>query len=132
MTRHSTVDLSDLALQTEIGTYGPGDVVPDTHLLDLTLTLDPGFVLVPGDGMEHVFDYDPLIAEIDRLARDGPYETQEWLMTRIAAACARHPEITAIDLRLRKRPVLNGSGTLGMRLVLEGAPLAALARGGAG
>jgi hypothetical protein len=30
--------------------------------------------------MANVFDYDPLIKEIDRIAEDGHYETQERLM----------------------------------------------------
>ncbi|MDG4648172.1 dihydroneopterin aldolase [Roseibacterium sp. SDUM158017] len=126
MTRRSAIELNDLALVTDIGTYGPGDVVPEAHLLDLVLAIDPSLVLIARDGMAHVFDYDPLIAEIDRLARDGHYQTQERLMTRIAGACARHPEIEGVEIRLRKSPVLAGSGSLGVRLVLDGEGLAAL------
>ncbi len=121
-----TVELKDLILATDIGTYGPGDVVPDAHVLHLTLTLDAGLVLIPSDGIDHVFDYDPLIVEIDRLARDGHYDTQEWLMTRIARACAAHPQIMGVDIALHKSPVLAGSGSLGVRLVLDAADLAGL------
>ncbi|MEL6913610.1 MAG: dihydroneopterin aldolase [Pseudomonadota bacterium] len=112
----STIELTDLALPVSLGTYGAGDVVPDTHLLDLTLSIDPGLVFIDADAMEHVFDYDPLVAEIDRLARDGHYHTQERLMTRIVEACAAHREIEAVEIGLRKRPVLNESGALGVRL----------------
>ena len=123
MPRSATVVLSDLALPTRIGTYGPGDTVPEAHLLDLTLRIDPALVLVAGDGMAHVFDYDPLLAEIDRLARDGTYATQEWLMTRIARACAAHAPVQALDMTLRKYPARADSGTLGVSLHLDAAAL---------
>lgn len=122
--RTATVELHDLCLATSIGTYGPDDVVPDAHLLDLTLDIAPERVLVAEDSMALVFDYDPLIAEIDRIARDGPYETQEYLMTRIIDACARHSEITALGIALRKRPVRAGTGSLGLRLRLGAEALA--------
>lgn len=126
MPKHSYVELKDLQLATHIGTYGPADVVPDAHLLDLTLTIAPELVLIAQDGMARVFDYDPLISQIDALARDGFYETQERLMTRIAEACAAYPAIRALDVTLRKRPVLSGSGSLGVRLMLDEDDLAAL------
>ena len=115
----STIELKDLELEPSLGTYGPGDVVPDAHLLDLKLTIDPKLVLIDTDGMDRVFDYDPLIAEIDRLASDGHYHTQERLMTRIVAACAAYAEIDALEICLRKRPVLRGRGELGVRLTAE-------------
>ena len=113
------VELRDLRLSTDIGTYGPHDVVPDAHLLDLTLWLAPSWVLIAQDGMPHVFDYDPLVVEIERLAADGHYETQERLMTRIASACAAHPAIQWMEIGLRKSPVRSGSGSLGVRLTLD-------------
>ena len=66
--------------------------------------------------MENVFDYDPLVIEIDRLAGDGHYETQERLITRIVHACAQYPEIESLQINLRKAPVHAGSGSLGVRL----------------
>lgn len=121
---HSTIELRDLRLTTDIGTYGPGDTVPDHHWLDLTLHIRPEQVLIDADGMEHVFDYDPLVVEIDRLAGDGHYETQERLMTRIVQACAAHPEVQALEIGLRKTPVRQGSGSLGVRLQVDTAGLA--------
>ncbi|MEM9975062.1 MAG: dihydroneopterin aldolase [Pseudomonadota bacterium] len=121
-----TIELRDLPLATDIGTYGPDDVVPDIHLLDLTLGIDPRLVLIPRDGMDLVFDYDPLIAEIDRLARDGHYHTQERLLSRIAQACAAYGEIASAEITLRKAPVLPAGGALGVRLVLAADELAAL------
>ena len=35
----SFVELKDLKIPAQIGTYGPQDVVPEAHLLDLTLTM---------------------------------------------------------------------------------------------
>jgi len=122
----AVIELRDLQLTTDIGSYGPGDTRPDQHLLDLTLGVSVSQVLIAEDGMAHVFDYDPLIVEIDRLAADGHYETQERLMTRIASACAAHPAIQWIEIGLRKSPVRSGSGSLGVRLTLDAAATDAL------
>ena len=120
------IELRDLHIACRIGTYGAGDVVPDAHILDLTLTISPDLVLIAADDMALVFDYDPLIAQIDTLARDRHYATQERLMTRILQACASYSQITGAEICLRKRPVLAGTGTLGVRLTLDAAGLRAL------
>jgi dihydroneopterin aldolase len=119
----SRIELKDFHLATRIGTYAPGDTVPDYHALDLTLWVDPGLVLIPQDGMAHVFDYDPLVVEIERLAADGLYATQERLMTRIVQACAAYPVIEALEIALRKFPVRVGSGSLGVHLAVDGVQL---------
>jgi hypothetical protein len=113
------IELLDLKLNTEIGTYGPGDVKPDVHLLNLLLEIDTNKVLIPGDEMEYVFDYDPLIKKIDQLAGMGKYNTQEYLMMKIACECATYSEIKSIEIGLRKTPVHNGSGSLGVNLRLN-------------
>mgnify|MGYP001764394190 CR=1 FL=1 len=113
-------------MPANIGTYGPGDVVPEAHLLDLTLFISTDLVLVATDEMANVFDYDPLLAEIDRIAGECHYETQERLMTRIAAACVRHDEVQGLEMCLSKRPVMRGSGNLGVRLVLDGNAVSSL------
>jgi len=115
----ASIELRDLKLQTAIGTYGPGVIIPKQHLLDLTLWIDATLVLISEDAMKNVFDYDPLVIEIDRLAGDGHYETQERLITRIVEACAKYPEIKAMDIGLRKLPVRAGSGSLGVRLSVD-------------
>ena len=115
----SAIELKQLELKPSLGTYGPDDFVPEAHLLDLTLTIDPRLVLIPKDGMDLVFDYDPLIAKIDKLAKDGHYHTQEWLISRIVDACAMHQEITAVDICLSKRPVMRSTGVLGVRLTVD-------------
>ena len=125
-THLACVELRDLRLNTNIGTYGTNDVVPDAHTLDLTLWLAPALVLVEQDCMAHVFDYDPLVADIDRLAADGHYETQERLITRIIHACAAYPAIDALDIGLRKSPVRQGSGSLGVRVSVDAKALSAL------
>jgi dihydroneopterin aldolase len=119
MNARAFVELRDLALKTQIGTYGPQDTKPDFHLLDLTLGIDTNLVLISADEMANVFDYDPLIKEIDRIAEDDHYETQERLMTRIAQACAAYSEIKTIEISLRKAPVRNDTGALGVRLSLN-------------
>jgi hypothetical protein len=62
----AVIELRDLQLITDIGTYGPTDIRPDVHILDLTLGISIDQVLIAHDGMAHVFDYGPLILEIDR------------------------------------------------------------------
>jgi dihydroneopterin aldolase len=123
MTTIACIELKDLKLQTQIGTYGPGAIIPKQHLLDLTLWIDSKLVLISEDVMEHVFDYDPLVIEINRLAGDGHYETQERLMTRIVQACVKYPEIESLEINLRKLPVSAGSGSLGVRLSVDQATL---------
>lgn len=126
MPSHGTVELKDLKLDTRIGTYGPLDVVPDEHRLDLTLSISSELILIAEDRMDLVFDYDPLITEIDRLARDGHYETQEKLITRIVSACAAYPQIESVDIFLRKSPVRMSSGSLGVRLFADTEALAGM------
>ena len=87
--------------------------------MDLTLAIDPQLVLIADDVMSYVFDYDPLVLQIDQLAADGHYETQERLMTRIVEACARYPQIQSLTISLRKTRVRQGSGTLGIRLEIN-------------
>ena len=123
MTTNACIELKDLKLQTQIGTYGPGAIVPKQHLLDLTLWIDSKLILISQDVMENVFDYDPLVIEINRLASDGHYETQERLMTRITQACAQYSEIESLEISLRKLPVSAGSGSLGIRLSIDNATL---------
>lgn len=123
--------LEGLDLPLDLGTYAEGDTRPDAHLLDMALMIDPDLVVVPGDAMDHVFDYDPLIETITALASERHYETQESLMTRIARACAREGAVKAASIRLYKRPVLRdesgaGSGSLGVEVSLDRAELDAL------
>ena len=115
----ASIELRGLSLKTQIGTYQDGDIIPNEHLLDLTLWIDSNLVLITKDEMSRVFDYDPLVLEIERLAIDGHYETQERLMTRIVQACAAYPQIQSLEISLKKSPVRNNSGTLGVRLSID-------------
>jgi dihydroneopterin aldolase len=126
MTTTARIELKDLEIQTQIGTYAPGAVIPKQHLLDLTLWIKPQLVLISKDVMENVFDYDPLVVEIDSLAGDGHYETQERLMSRIVQACTQYPEIESLEIGLRKLPVRAGTGSLGVRLLVDQETLASL------
>jgi dihydroneopterin aldolase len=126
MPRQAKIELRDLHLPVSIGTYGSGDVVPDAHVLDLDLTISPDLVQVASDDMANVFDYDPLIAEIAVIAQSQTFETQEYLMTLITKACAAYSEILAVEICLRKSPVLAETGSLGVRLILGAEDLAAL------
>lgn len=123
METNARIELKDLTLQTQIGTYGSEAIIPGRHLLHLTLWINPKFVLITEDVMENVFDYGPLITEILRLAGDIHYETQERLMTRIVQACAKFSEIESMEISLRKLPVSAESVSLGVRLSLDNAAL---------
>ena len=129
MTRQARIELRDLHIPASIGTYGPDDVVPDFHALDLDLTISPDLVQVESDDMGNVFDYDPLIAQIAAIARSRKFETQEYLMTLIVEACAAYSQIDSLQICLRKSPVLAGTGSLGVRLIIEAEDLAAMRRG---
>lgn len=124
-----SIELRGLVLPARIGVYGPGDVVPDAHILDLVLSIDPALVLIDRDGMDRVFDYDPLVERIVGVARDDPYHTQERLITRIAEICAGCAPVRSVDILLSKRPVRDGSGQLGVRLTLDDRDIAALRAG---
>jgi dihydroneopterin aldolase len=126
MTSTACVELKDLRLNTQIGTYAPGATAPDQHLLNLTLWISTKLILIAEDLMTQVFDYDPLVIEIDRLAADGHYETQERLVTRIVEACARYSEIESLEISLRKTPVRENSGVLGIKLYLDENSLASM------
>lgn len=124
MTACAQIEIRDLHLPCKIGQYVSESIAPDTHVLDLTLTIAPALVRVHADDMAQVFDYDPLLAQIDQIAREHHYTTQEYLLTRIVAICATYPQITAVDARLRKSPVQGGR--VGVRLVLGQGELAKL------
>jgi dihydroneopterin aldolase len=128
MTHQAFIELRDLKLTTQIGTFALASDAPKEHRLDLTLGIDAKLVLIESDTMAYVFDYDPLVLDIDRLSRDGHYETQERLLTRIVHACATYSEIISVDINLRKGPVLNASGSLGVRLHLDQAAFSVLRR----
>jgi dihydroneopterin aldolase len=119
MTSMARIQLKDLRLKTEIGTYATGATIPNQHLLDLTLWIHPQLILISEDVMDRVFDYDPLVVEIDRLAAERHYETQERLVTRIVESCACYPEIESLAISLRKMPVREGSGSLGVTLHVD-------------
>ena len=124
-----SVELLNLELPARIGTYGPDDVVPESHTLDLTLSIASDWVLIATDDMANVFDYDPLVAEIERLAREEHYQTQERLITKIALACVRCDQVQGLDMRLTNKPVLAKSGSLGVRLVMDADSVVALREG---
>jgi dihydroneopterin aldolase len=124
MTSRACIELKDLRLITQIGTYAPGATIPDQHLLDLTLWIDPRLILISEDLMARVFDYDPLVIEIDRLALVGHYETQERLVTRIVGACTHYAEIKSLEISLKKTPVRESSGVLGVKLYIDEPSLA--------
>ena len=112
------IELRDLQLHADIGTYGPNETKPNIHLLDLRLGIALNQVVISHDDMANVFDYDPLFMEIERLA-NGHYETQERLITLIATACAAYTAIQRIEITLKKSPVRLGGGSIGIQLSLD-------------
>ena len=124
------IELTNLVLNIKIGSYTESDVVPDKHILDIVLSIDPELVLIDEDKMDRVFDYDPLVREIQRMAAEMHYETQERFITRIVDRCAKEEEIMDVEIFLRKSPVCGSSGELGVRLKINELDLRALKRGG--
>ena len=51
MKSHARIELRDFHIPAPIGTYGPDDVVPDAHVLDLDLTIPAALVQVASDAM---------------------------------------------------------------------------------
>ena len=112
----STIELKDLPLNVNVGSYDQGQHKPDHHLLDLTLEIDSRFVVIQEDSMERVFDYDPLVDEISRICNGQHVNTQEILLTRILHACRVYsPPLVSAEIYLRKFPVNPKGGTLGLR-----------------
>ena len=122
----ANIELLNLVLNIQIGSYTKSDVVPDKHILDIVLSIDPGLVLIDEDKMDRVFDYDPLIRAIQRMAAETHYETQERFMTLIVERCAEEKEIMDVEIFLRKSPVCECSGELGVRLKVNELDLKAL------
>ena len=80
--------------------------------------------MIARDEMALVFDYDPLMAQIEMVGQAQHYHTQERLMTLIVDICASYPQIEALEICLRKTPVFGASGTLGVHLALSAQALA--------
>ena len=53
MKTQAFIELFDLKLTTEIGTYGPSDIEPDIHLLNLRLEIDVKHVFISSDQMNY-------------------------------------------------------------------------------
>ncbi len=123
MTLQAFIELQAIKIDTKIGTYALGAAQPKEHLLSLALCIDPHLVLIDEDSMQNVLDYDPLLLEIQRLAADKHYETQERLITRSVKACAAYAEVISLEIILKKQPVLNDSGSLGVRVCMDRAAL---------
>jgi dihydroneopterin aldolase len=115
----TTIELLDFELDVILGTYRDDEIIPDKHILDLTLSIEPSLVIINKDEMDDVFDYDPLIKAIDSLAKKSHYETQERLITLIVRECSTYGAIKELDLFLRKSPVSSSSGELGVRIILD-------------
>ena len=115
MTAIASITLQQFKIKPDIGVYQAADIVPDYHLLDLTLSVSPRKLLIAEDSMAHVFDYDPLVTQIKELASQQHYMTQECLLFRIVRSCFNEDDIMAVDAWLRKFPV-DTTGQLGVRI----------------
>jgi dihydroneopterin aldolase len=111
-----TIELKEFKLDVEIGTYTKGQVQPLQHLLDLKFEIHERFVLIDQDSMDKVFDYDPLIADLEQLSSKKHFNTQEKLLTEIIELCRIYsPPLQSVEVYLRKYPVSPLGGTLGLR-----------------
>ncbi|MEO1689092.1 MAG: dihydroneopterin aldolase [Pseudomonadota bacterium] len=130
MPAETTIELIDLQVDLMPGPNGgrsaPGEAGPQRNLLDMTLRIDPSMVLIPDDSMDRVFDYDPVVAELRRIAAAEIYQTHERMLTLMAEALAVWPQIGSAMLFLRKPADPDRGGALGLRLTLDAPALAAL------
>ena len=130
MALSSIIELTGVPVKAAVGVFAPGESDPYEHTLDLTIVIDPKLVLIEKDGMQYVFDYDPLLEQIHHLSQGQTYETQEILASRIVRCCAAFEQIEAVEICLKKfRPNgLGGTvcGTIGVRLQVSGNDLIAL------
>jgi len=111
-----TIELKDLKLGVEIGSYSKGQVQPLHHLVDLKFEIDERFILIDQDSMDKVFDYDPLITDLEQLSAKKHFNTQEKLLTEIIELCRNYsPPLKSVEVYLRKYPVSTAGGTLGLR-----------------
>lgn len=122
----TTIEFEGLPLKTHIGSFGPGVPDPYEHSLDLMIVVDSLLVLIDEDDMERVFDYEPLLAQIDEIAQERQYETQEMLMTRILACCSGYGAIQGVEMCLKKTQPQSGESTIGVRLLVSGEQFEAL------
>jgi dihydroneopterin aldolase len=126
----STIELRAVPIKAQIGIFASDDSDPYEHTLDLTLVIDPSLVLIKEDGMQHVFDYDPLLEQIQAVSVNKHYETQEILASLIVECCAHFEQIESVEICLNKsRPNGTGGtvcGMIGVRLSISGDDLAAL------
>ena len=115
----ANIELTDIELKVCIGAHSRGPVLPEVHVFNLLLTVRSELVCTVTDKMTDVFDYDPILDFINDLVSKEHYETQECLITKIAAKCAKYDEVTAIDISIRKKTNTETAGHLGIRLRLD-------------
>ena len=130
MSVSSTIELTGVPVKATIGLFPTGESDPYEHQLDLKLVIDSSLVLIQEDGMQHVFDYDPLLEQIHAISQNKHYETQEMLASLIVQCCAGFEDIQSVEVCLKKYRS-NGNagticGTIGVRLEVAGEQLAAL------
>ena len=130
VTIRSTIELTKVPLKVQIGFFEEGEPDPCEHRLDLTLVVDASLVFVDKDGMQRVFDYDPLLDEIHQLCNKHQYETQELFASQVVRCCAAHQPIKSLEVCLKKfRPDSSGGtvcGTIGVRLDVDPEALKAI------
>ena len=127
MAYQSSVKLRGLSLNCDIGSYGMNEVVPNKHRLDMELLVEKNLILIEEDKMANVFDYDPLVEEINQISLSGKFNTQEKLITLILKACMKYHQIKAVSLFLYKTPVRE-DGELGIAVNISEQELEKLRR----
>ena len=115
----ATIELTDLQLSACIGEHSAAEILPEIHILDLVLTVNPDLVCTDIDKMSDVFDYDPVLDQIYILTKGKRYETQEYLISLIARSCAHFKEVIKVDVSIKKMSKGAVNGKLGVRLVLD-------------
>ena len=130
MTLSSSIELTGVPIKAQIGIFEAGGADPYEHTLDLKLEIDSALVFIERDGMQNVFDYDPLLESIHQISQNKHYETQEMLASLIVRCCAAFKEIRAVEICLKKFRANGHGGTvcgmIGVTIQLSAQDFAAL------
>ena len=97
MAYQSSVKLRGLSLNCDIGSYGINEVVPNKHRLDMELLVE-NLILVDHYKMDNVFDYDPLVEEINQISLWQIYARKPDYF--ILKACPKYHQVKVIIISL--------------------------------
>ena len=122
---YSYIELKNLPLDAKIGEQDHENT-QYRHYLDLKFSIETGYVLLKSDHMQKVYDYDPLVANIKKLASSVNFQTQEYLTNCILNLCLEEKKIMDLEIFLYKKSATGSLGSLGVRLLISSTEMSSL------